>query len=647
MLNKKEFYNKVLGGWLGKCAGGILGAPIEGYKCFNEIPLTDELFETTFPNDDLDLQILWLDMVYKKGPKVRHADFTEHWHNHVDFPWNEYGIATRNMKLGLDNPDTGKHNNDYWNESMGSPIRSEIWGMLCAGNPALASFYARIDSQIDHNGFSDDAEAYLAACAALAFTKNDLRQILVDGLDFISSDCLTYQMVQRVMDWYDTYSVEVVTGKIKSYYGDADFTSAPMNVAFTVLALLDSKGDFDKLIEALHFGHDSDCIVATAGAMIGIVRGADEIPELWKTRIGNHLVVSPEITGIDCPDTITSLTEKTCKVAQLFQKENAIVDFSGEEPFEVENIQPFAFRTEIVKYPDFEGNLKVVIAVHIENLSESEKSFDIHFDSSAFISANTSIFKIGVGEEGTAQVEVSLNENDSFDKTSIPYTVNVKMDDTFSFKFERGIPYYGKWLLLGPFIKDDASLAPMHPEYPDHGLPSMPSAEYMNHDMQCPEEDFLPTDLLDKLSEPSLFQQAFCTQVISPASMSIDLSKYFYGKGERTVYLYTQVESAEEIKKWLCMGSSNYMTVWVNKEQVHKTDKLKRRWPSTAFVPLNLNKGTNEVLIRIDFINDDFKFNVGIKEHKNRHPHQTQWDTEFNFSLPKVVVENEKGLIVN
>ena len=92
-LNYQTYYDKVRGGWVGKCAGGILGAPIEGFKRFNQIELSDKLFENNFPNDDLDLQILWLDMVLKKGGRLASRDFSEHWKNHVDFPWNEYGIA--------------------------------------------------------------------------------------------------------------------------------------------------------------------------------------------------------------------------------------------------------------------------------------------------------------------------------------------------------------------------------------------------------------------------------------------------------------------------------------------------------------------------------------------------------------------------
>ncbi|OHX63901.1 ADP-ribosylglycohydrolase family protein [Flammeovirga pacifica] len=632
MLNNKEFYNKILGGWLGKCAGGILGAPIEGYKCFNDIELSDKLFETNFPNDDLDLQILWLDMVAKKGPKVRHSDFTKHWNDHVDFPWNEYGIATRNIKIGLDNPDTGKHNNNYWNESMGSPIRSEIWGMLCAGNPEKAAYYARLDSQVDHNGFSDDAEAYFSAAAAIAFTKSDTNEILRDALAYIASDSLMHDLVNKVMYWHTKFDKDIVTGKIKSVYGDADFTSAPMNIAYTILALVEAQGDFDHVIEALHYGHDSDCIVATAGALIGIIRGADEIPELWKKRIGNVLVISPEITGIDCPESISDLTEKTCQVAQMFQGEQAIVDFSSVEKFEVENHNKLALHTELTIFPSLEDQRNGVVKVVVENFETTSNNYSISLVSDYFEAQTASINGVEPGKTGTVVLALDFISTVALPNAmAFDYTLKVKQGEE-EVTFNKGVPFYGQWRMFGPFIQDDQSLAPMNEQYPDHGLPSMPSATYMNHDLQKASQEYLSQDFFHQLDEKTLDAQPFEVQTITPESMSMDLSKYFYGKGERSVYLQTVVSSPSDLKKWLCFGQSNFVTVWLNGEEIFKNDHQMRRWPSTFYTELNLEEGDNLIVIRLDFINDDFVFDIGLKDHNERHPHQTQWAVDLNFS---------------
>lgn len=201
-LSYDDYHDKVLGGWVGKSAGGILGAPIEGLKRFNDIALSEQLFETTYPNDDLDLQVLWLDLAKLRGPLLRETDLADHWLAHVGFPWNEYGIATRNLRLGLYPPDSGRHNNGYWRESMGCPIRGEIWGMLNPGQPERAAFYAGMDASLDHEGFSVEAEQFLSACAALAFFEKDIPTLFRKALLVTPAPGLMRRLVKSVLRWH-------------------------------------------------------------------------------------------------------------------------------------------------------------------------------------------------------------------------------------------------------------------------------------------------------------------------------------------------------------------------------------------------------------------------------------------------------------
>ncbi len=636
-MEYNTYYDKVLGGWVGKCAGGILGAPIEGFKRFNTIALTDSLFENNFPNDDLDLQILWLDMVLKKGSLLMPRDFSEHWKNHVDFPWNEYGVATRNIMLGLHNPDSGKHNNRYWNESMGSPIRSELWGMLCPGQPERAAAYAKMDSTVDHTGFSVAAEEYLSACAALAFFETDIPTLLKQSLAFIDADSSCYHMIARVMDWNTKYSYEVVAGKIKSAYGDADFTSAPMNIAFTVLSLLHSGKSFDSLIDALRLGHDSDCIVATAGALLGIMVGYEKLPEAWKERVGNELMVSPEIVGISCPDTITELTELTCKAGMHFNEVGthlALGDGPADNSFTVPARQ-FLIANEVLETPDLRQNMPGKLAIAYTNVTDAEHEVFLAC-TSPYLNEASEAFRIPAGQ--TKQLTLPLVGNQQTlpkHATTLPYTLSVSINGSEIDEQENGIPQYGSWLLLGPFIADDPGLEPHHPIYPDHGLSALPSARYMNHDKVALDTEYLtPSKIRDYLSEKSLFHQAFMATKVRPNEMNIPLGNHFYGKGERTVYLYTEITCEKNEKQWLCLGTTAYTKIWHEDELVYTSEDQKRKWPGTHFTELSLKKGKNGILIRLDFATDTFDVEIGLKDHLEKHPHQSQWNTTLQFTAP-------------
>ena len=634
-LQYDSYIDKVRGAWVGKCAGGILGAPIEGYKKFNSIELDDTLFENNFANDDLDLQLLWLDMVLKKGAQIRENDFKEHWINHVAFPWNEYGIATRNIRLGLDNPDSGSHNNQYWKESMGSPIRSEIWGMLCVGNPEKAAFYAKMDSTLDHDGFSVEAEQYLSACMAIAFIEYDMYSILTKGLEFIPKQHLCARLIRAIIFWNREYGQGVASRKIKSLYGDADFSSAPMNIGFTILSLLNSEGKIDNLNTALHYGHDSDCIIATAGALLGCVTGFNSLPEIWKNRVGDEILVSPEIVGISCPNSITELTELTCIAAKPFLDLNPnfeILDLPIHKSSTKIPPNDYALHVSVKEYPCFALDKTGSLLVSIENFTGSTLQLKVNLTSEFFVEVTDEI-TVPSHKKVCSDLKIICSSDVFLNKPSLPYTLEVD-SGTGKKAFKKGMPNYGKWLLLGPFIEDDSSLVPMDKKYPDHGMGSLPSVNYMNHDKQRPTTQFINQAEIDKILKLSDFKNVpYGSQLVFPKSMQIDLADYFYGKGERTLYLYSQVDASENIKKWLCLGHCNYCTVWLNDRKLHETDTPKRRWPGTETTELHLIEGTNTLLLRFDFINDDFLVNIGLKEHEEKHPHQSQWDTELLFNI--------------
>ncbi len=647
-LTYGNYYDKVLGGWIGKCAGGILGAPIEGYKRFNTIPYSDDLFATNFANDDLDLQVLWLDMILKKGKNVRESDFKEHWLTHVAFPWCEYGIATKNMVLGLDNPDTGRHNNGYWNSGMGSPIRSEIWGMVNPGLPERAVFYAGIDSRLDHHGFSVIAEQYLSACEAIAFFEDDVKAVLTKGVDYIPADSDCAQMVVQILEWNRKYEFDIVAGKIKSRYGDADFTAAPMNVAFIILALLHADNSFDFLIDALHLGHDSDCVVATAGSVLGIILGYKSIPEVWKKRVGDELLVSPEISGIYCPTTISELSELTCKAGLHFISEetSVVIEYYPTaltlSPLE----KRFEVHMEVTDFPNPVSKKEGKLKLHYENLTDGKQRIDLKLTSEYFeaIDWEASVDTASLNGVSHFKQEVILKFIDKpfpANATAIPYEIAVTVNGEFVETLKKGIPYYGNWLLLGPFIEDDYSLVPLNEKYPDHGLPSLPSIAYMNHDKVRPETKFFDMGLIQNmLSSNQIFDQPFHAEVMHPLSMKMDLSEGFLGQGERTLYLYTEVKASSGIKKWLCLGSTAFLTIWHNENQVYRTDSLKRAWPMAHAIELDLITGTNSLLIRLDITLDDFNVEIGMKEHGDKHFHQSQWETELQFNIMNALTNN-------
>ena len=84
IISREEFRDKVYACWLGKNIGGTLGEPYEGHKEILSLSFYDPIpKESALPNDDLDLQLVWLKMLQDRGINPSLNDFTEYWMKHL------------------------------------------------------------------------------------------------------------------------------------------------------------------------------------------------------------------------------------------------------------------------------------------------------------------------------------------------------------------------------------------------------------------------------------------------------------------------------------------------------------------------------------------------------------------------------------
>ena len=197
------FLDKVHGCWYGKCLGGAAGAPLEGIKAINDIDDFTEVFNPDLPNDDLDIQLLWLWVLENKGTIISSEDLADAWMEKCHYAMSEYGYFTKNYMRGIKPPYSGIINNSFFSEGMGCPIRSEIWGIISAGNPELAVQYAYMDATLDHAENSVYAEQFLAAVAAMAFFESDVCVLINKGMKFIPESSKLYRCFTKILDIYN------------------------------------------------------------------------------------------------------------------------------------------------------------------------------------------------------------------------------------------------------------------------------------------------------------------------------------------------------------------------------------------------------------------------------------------------------------
>ena len=324
-VSHQQMHSAVRGCWLGKNIGGTLGAPFEGSPDVRNISFyaQENLDGNPEPNDDLDLQLMWLTMAEYHGiDRLTSRLFGEYWINGVVMMANEYVVCQKNCKNGFYPPVSGAVNNDDWKWSNGAWIRSEIWACLFPGDPDKAIEYAWLDASCDHTSEGIYAEMFTAALESAAFAEKDLRKLIDIGLSKIPADSRMAKSVKFVCDCYDAGDDwRSARAKVVEFNSDLGFFQAPGNVAFVVIGLLYGEGDFGKSIcTAVNCGDDTDCTGATVGAIMGIMYGAENIPDEWVKPIGDRILTKSfdaYALPLPCPKTITELTRRVIRLQKL------------------------------------------------------------------------------------------------------------------------------------------------------------------------------------------------------------------------------------------------------------------------------------------------------------------------------------------
>ncbi|MBS7612240.1 ADP-ribosylglycohydrolase family protein [Candidatus Bathyarchaeota archaeon] len=359
-LSDREVLDKIYGGWLGRCAGCLLGKPVEGlnheqievwlrtadayplddyfppiYDMPSDAPrwLKDRLshIDATFKktdigvlrgqisrmarDDDIDYTILNLHVSENYGLEFTTMNVGEAWLTLLPY-WQVYTAeraAYRNLVNGLTPPETATYMNPY-REWIGAQIRADMWGYIAPGNPGLAAELAYRDARLSHVKNGIYGEMFVSAMVSAAFTTDDVRDIVYTGLSVIPRRSRLAEAVMDVLkwtaefgDWRDTLN------RIYGKYGHYHPVHTINNAAIVVMALLYGGGDYGKSITlSVMCGLDTDCNGATVGSILGVILGAKALPEKWIKPLND--TVESYVIGYN-NSRISRLAERTFKIA--------------------------------------------------------------------------------------------------------------------------------------------------------------------------------------------------------------------------------------------------------------------------------------------------------------------------------------------
>ncbi|MEM2129590.1 MAG: ADP-ribosylglycohydrolase family protein [Candidatus Bathyarchaeia archaeon] len=350
-LNEEQIYDKIFGGWLGRCAGCLLGKPVEGltkeqieewlkaagkYPLSNYFPplhgikeLPDWLKRRTswtdvllghinhMPrDDDIDYPIINLHLLETRGFEFTTADVGNIWLENLPYfkVYTAERVAYRNLVNGLVPPETALYLNPY-REWIGAQIRADIFGYVTPGMPEIGAELAYRDASLSHVKNGIYGEMFVAAMISAAFVTDDIEEIIDFGLSEIPQKSRLYEAMKNVVAWSKKYDDwRGAWQKIFDEYGHYHGVHTINNAALVLLGLLYGKGDYEKSITiSVMGGWDTDCNGATTGSILGVMLGAKKLPKKWIDPLNN--TVESYVVGYN-NSKISDLAQRTFILAQ-------------------------------------------------------------------------------------------------------------------------------------------------------------------------------------------------------------------------------------------------------------------------------------------------------------------------------------------
>jgi ADP-ribosylglycohydrolase len=348
-VGEVELRDRLLGGWLGRCAGCNLGKPVEygtywtverlrqyltlagSYPLRDYVPVLEpmpegfELIpcwpETTrgritesARDDDIDYTILGLHILEEYGFEFTTADVAGEWLDRLPYTqtFTAERVSYRNLVIGYEAAEAGRIDNPY-REWIGAQIRADVFGYVNPGNPRAAAELAYRDAALSHTANGVYGEMWAAALVAAAFT-GTARQTIEASLTCVPPKSRLAEAVGVVLDMHESgIGWDQARAAIEERYGHYSWVHTVNNAAVVTAGLLWGEGDFTATIGlTVQGGWDTDSNGATAGSVAGIISGAASLPSHWTAPL--HDTARSAIRGFD-RSRISELADRTVRLA--------------------------------------------------------------------------------------------------------------------------------------------------------------------------------------------------------------------------------------------------------------------------------------------------------------------------------------------
>ena len=354
VLSASLVEDRILGGWLGRSAGCLLGKPVEKISRPGMIellssngswPITEyitakgisenllqrypwnkhsgkeslrESIECMTDDDDMNYPMLNLSVFEKFGAAFDSNNIIEAWMSKLPVlsTFTAERVAYVNALADVPIPQTAMLRNPY-REWIGAQIRADLWGWVSPAQPARAAEFAWRDARLSHVENGMYAEMFFAAAVASAFDCTRSEDVIENALQYIPSKSRLADAIRFVLSMpVSTRTWDETVAVLYDKFGHYHWVHAINNAALVVAALLSSEGNYERAIcNVVMGGWDTDSNGATVGSIMGTMLGASALPKKWIAPLRNKIRSS--LQGYDNA-LLSTLAKRTTTVA-LFQ----------------------------------------------------------------------------------------------------------------------------------------------------------------------------------------------------------------------------------------------------------------------------------------------------------------------------------------
>lgn len=329
--------DKIRGGLLGQILGNLNGLPHE--MKYIEEPGRVEEYTPSLPDgartdDDTDFEWVYVVAMQDENQILLPAErIAELWRGRINEGiWCSNLYARRLMDLGMEPPLTGSTTLNPWAEfNISGQFLCETFGLLAPAMPQTASRVGLHYTRVAIDGEPAQTTQLFCTMIALAFVIDDLNVLLDHGVAALDEQSRQRAIIQDVRQWHreNPEDWRATRRLLRDKYSQADGGMRDRNgyeltTGSTVAALLYGDGDLAETLKtAFNFGWDCDNSAATAGAIVGVLRGYRSLLAQEWSIVDRYRNTTRGAMPMD--ETITSFADRLVELA-----EKVILDGGGQ-----------------------------------------------------------------------------------------------------------------------------------------------------------------------------------------------------------------------------------------------------------------------------------------------------------------------------